>query len=137
MPRVSELASMANTFCHQMSTGQQSSVYDAPAFPPRKKDNTALARLPKCQIDALPAQQRVLAVSERRDAVKGEPRRPAPYRDIVMLHPKAARFVAALQSAEQEDRGQAQRDRDDRHGKIVLVLVLMQGHARAGLIAVD
>src|SRR5258705_13808551 len=54
-----------------------------------------------------------------------------------MLKPKAARPVASLQSTEQEGRGQAQRDRDDRRGKILLVLVLMQGHARAGLIAVD
>ena len=51
--------------------------------------------------------------------------------------PKPARFVAALQAAEQEDRRQAQRDRDDRRAEIVLVLVLMQRHAGAGLVAVD
>ena len=56
----------------------------------------------------------MLAVGERRDAVKGQPRRPAPHHDIAMLEPKAARLVAALQTAEQEDRGQSQRHRDDR-----------------------
>src|SRR5260370_7410170 len=95
-----------------------------------ENNTTASTRFAKRQIDALPAQQGMLAVGERRDAVKPEPRRPAPYRDIAMLQAEAARFVAALQSAEQEDRGQAQRDRDDRSGKILLVLVLMQRHAR-------
>src|SRR5260370_14682957 len=102
-----------------------------------ENNTTASTRFAKRQIDALPAQQRVLAVGERRDAVKPQPRRPAPYRDIAMLQPEPARLVAALQSAEQEVRGQAQRHRDDRRGKILLVLVLMQGHARAGLVAVD
>ena len=111
------------------------------SFGPSRNDDAKTIRRPsrfaKRQIDALPAQQRMLAVGERRDAVKHKPRRPAPYHDIAMLEPKAARLVAALQSAEQEDRGQAQRHRDDRRGKILLVLVLMQGHARAGLVAVD
>src|ERR1700687_1851747 len=79
----------------------------------------------------------MLTVRERRDAVKPEPRRPAPHRDVTMLQPKPKRFVAALQSAEQEDRGQAQRYRDDGCAEIGLVLVLMQGHPRTGLVAID
>src|SRR5258708_12508274 len=79
----------------------------------------------------------MFAISEWRDAMKPEPRRPAPYRDVAMLQPKPARFVAALQPAEQEDRGQAQRHRDDRRAEIVLVLVLIQGHAPAWLLPVD
>ena len=62
----------------------------------------------KRQIDALPAQQRMLAVGERRYAMKRQPRRPAPHRDVAMLEPEAARLVAAREPAEQEGRRQAQ-----------------------------
>src|SRR5215212_1225227 len=65
---------------------------------------TRSARLAKRQIYALPAYQGVLAVHERRDTVKGKPRRSAPHRHVAMLNAKAVWFVAALQSAEQEDR---------------------------------
>ena len=74
----------------------------------------------------------VLAVGERRDAVKEQPRRSAPYHDVAMLQPVTARLVATLQSAEQEDRGQPERHRDDRRGKILLVLVLMQRQRAPG-----
>src|SRR5580700_7031913 len=79
----------------------------------------------------------MLTVGERRDAMKEKPGRPAPYHDIAMLQPIASRLVAAFYSAEQEDRRQAQRNRDDRRAEIGLVLVLMQGHPGAGLIAID
>ena len=49
----------------------------------------------------------VFTVGERGDAVKIKPRGPAPHCDISMLKPEAAWLVAALQSAEQKDRGQA------------------------------
>src|SRR5258708_5873570 len=101
-------------------------------------DGTAdSARLAKRQIDSLPAQQGVLAVGERRNAVKEKPGRPAPYHDIAMLQPKAAWLVAPFQPAEQEDRRQPQRNRNDRRAEIGLVLVLMQRHPGAGLIAID
>src|SRR5580658_8040265 len=45
-------------------------------------------RLADCEIDALPAQQGMLAVGQWCDAVKRQPRRAAPYRDIAMLQPK-------------------------------------------------
>ena len=48
------------------------------------------ARLAERQVDALAAHQRVLAVGERRDAVKEQPRRPAPDHDVAMLQPEAA-----------------------------------------------
>ena len=54
------------------------------------------ARFPESQVDALPAQQRMLAVRQRCDAVKGQPRRAAPHRDIAVLQPEAPRLVAAL-----------------------------------------
>src|SRR3982074_1232481 len=79
----------------------------------------------------------MLAVGQRRDAMEGQPRRPAPDRYIAMLQPKPFWLVAALDAAEQEDRGKPKGDRDDRRAKIVLVPVLMQGHPRAGLVAVD
>src|SRR3954462_7541986 len=69
--------------------------------------------------------------------MKGEPRRPAPHDDVTMLQPKAARLVAAFQSAKQEDGGQPQGNRDDRSAEVGLVLVLMQRHPRAWLIAID
>src|SRR5216683_8217150 len=90
----------------------------------RGERNTALSHLPERQIDTLPAHHSVLAVGEWCDAVKRQPRRAAPHRDVAVLDPKPPRPVAALGSAEQEDRGQAQRDRDDRRGEIGLVLVL-------------
>jgi hypothetical protein len=77
------------------------------------------------------------AVGERRDAVEEQSRRSAPHRDVGMFQPKPLRLVAALQPAEHEDRRQAQRHRDDRRTEIVLVPVLMQGHPRAGLVAID
>src|ERR1700723_291184 len=91
-------------------------------------------RLAEREIDALLAKHRMLAVGQWRDAVKRQPRRTAPDCDVAMLQPKPVRFVAALQSAEQKNRRQAQRHRDDRRGQIKLVHVLMQGHAGTGLV---
>src|SRR5258706_2180702 len=97
----------------------------------------ALSHFPERQIDTLPAHQGMLAVRKGCYAVKRQPCRATPHRDVAVLDPKSARPVAALQSAEQEDRGQAQRDRDDRRGEIGLVLVLMQRHTCSRLVAVD
>src|SRR6266700_1051705 len=95
------------------------------------------ARLAEGEIDALPPHDRVLAVGERRYAVKKQPRWSAPDHDVAMVQAKATRLVRAFQPAEQEDRGQPQRDRDDRRSKILLVAVLVQRHPRAGRVAVD
>src|SRR5436190_17652773 len=84
------------------------------------------ARFSKRQVDALAAQNGVFAIGERGYAVKEQPRRPAPYDDVAMGQPKSSRLVAALQSAEQEDRRNSQRHRDDRRPEILLVPVLMQ-----------
>src|SRR5207248_2439992 len=43
------------------------------------------ARLAKGQIDPLPAQKRMLAVGQRRDAMEEQPGRPAPHRDVAVL----------------------------------------------------
>src|SRR5689334_2568916 len=91
---------------------------------PSPRTRQDLTGLPKGQIDALAAHHRVLAVGQRRDTVKEQPGRPAPYRDVAMLQPKPARLVGALQPAEQEDRRQAKRHRDDRRVEILLVPVL-------------
>src|SRR5579863_320906 len=110
-------------------------LHEVTAF--RRRSRFSSPHLPERQVDTLPAHQRMLAVGKRRDAVKVEPRRAAPYSDVAMLQPEPARFVAAHQSAEQESRGQAERHRYDRRAEIELVPVLMQRHARAGDIAVD
>ena len=62
-------------------------------FPSPTKGEGRLPRLAKGQVDALAAHQGVLAVGKRGDAVEEQPRRSAPYHDIAMLQPVAARFV--------------------------------------------
>jgi hypothetical protein len=79
-----------------------------PQQPPNGERRETLRRFSECQIDTLPARQGVLAVRKRCDAVKHKPRRPAPHHDVAMVEPEPARLVAALRSAEQEDRRQAQ-----------------------------
>src|SRR5579862_1724853 len=79
----------------------------------------------------------MVAFRQRRNTVIEQPRRPAPHRDIAVLQPKPARLVTSLQATKHEDRGQAQRDRDDRSAEIKFVLILMQGHLRPGNVAVD
>src|ERR1700761_1675980 len=106
----------------------------------RYRGNAAIAplsRLAESQIDALAAEQRVLAIGERRHTMEEQPRRAAPDHDIAVLQPVANGLVRSLQATEHEDRRQAQRHRDDRRGEILLIAVLMQRHARTGLVAVD
>ena len=52
--------------------------------------SAVLACFPECQIDAFPAYESVLAVRERRDAVKCEPHRPTPHRGVAVFQSKAA-----------------------------------------------
>src|SRR4051794_27383899 len=68
----------------------------------------------KGQVDARTAECAVLAVRQRGNAVEEKPRRPAPHDDVAMGQPKPPWLVAALGAAEQEDRRQPERDRDDR-----------------------
>src|SRR6201982_4176107 len=72
----------------------------------------ALTRFSKRQVDTPATEQGMLAVGERRDAVKEHPRRPAPHHDVAVLQPKALRPVAAPWSAPQENRRQAKRHRN-------------------------
>src|SRR5215207_8722664 len=58
-------------------------------------------RSSKSQVDALAAHQRVLAIGERRHAVKEQPRRPAPDHDVTMLQTVTHRLVGPLQPAKQ------------------------------------
>src|SRR5260370_4932229 len=75
----------------------------------RRKKARTLARLAKGQIDALAAQHGVFAIGQRRDTVEEQPRRPAPYRDVGMVQPKATRLVAALDAHATEKCGHRQR----------------------------
>src|SRR5262249_25656817 len=97
----------------------------------------ALTRFSKRQVDTPAAEQGMLAVGEQRDAVKEQPRRPAPHHDVAVFQPEALRPVAAPWSAPQENRGQAKRHRNNRLVEVFLVAILMQRQARAGLVAVD
>src|SRR5665213_2370499 len=78
------------------------------------------------QIDAATPGQLIVAVVERLDAVKGQPRGAAPHGDVAAFQPEPARPVAAPRAAEQEHRRQPERDRDDGRREVALVLVLMQ-----------
>src|SRR5882672_8734906 len=101
------------------------SRWNASSLLPLWEKEEASPCLAKSQVDALAAHQRVYAIGKRRNAVKEQPRRAAPDHDVAMLQPVTPCLVGALQAAEQEDRGQSERYRDDRRGKILLVLVLV------------
>src|SRR5229473_42053 len=103
-----------------------------PLSPCGRGKKLASMRLAEGQIDALAAQQSMLAIGERRDTVKEQPRRPAPHHDIAVLEPVSLRLVGAHKSAEKEDCRQSERHRDDGVSEIAFVLVMMQGHPRAG-----
>src|SRR3546814_16651770 len=78
-----------------------------------------------------------LACPEGRDAVMGEAAAATPYGDVAALQPNSPRSVAAGGAAEQEDRRQAERDRDDGRLEVALVAVLMQRKTRPGYVTVD
>src|SRR5665213_951124 len=117
--------------------GETDAAGEMRQFAPAAAPERVSMRLAKRQVDAPAAEHGVLAVRKRRDAVKEKPRRAAPYHDIAVFEPEAAGLVAALGAAEQEDRGQPQRNRDDGCREILLVLVLMQRHFRARLVTID
>ena len=82
--------------------------------------------LAECEVDAAAADQGMISLADWCDAMKGQPCSPAPYCDVAMFKPVTPRPIAAQCAAEQEDRRQAKRDRDDGRGEVLLVLVLMQ-----------
>ena len=63
----------------------------------KREQSRPYARFPERQVDALAAEQRVLAIGERRHAVKGEPRRAAPDHDVAMHQTVTHRPVCTLQ----------------------------------------
>ena len=90
-------------------------------------------RLPgatKGEIETTRAQQRVLGWFERHHTVVTESVRTAPDHDIAVEKLDAAGFVAALEAAEQEYGGNAERDRDDGLGEILFVGVAVKGESR-------
>ena len=88
------------------------------------------------QINALAAQQIVLAVGERCHPMKEQPRRSTPHHDIAMLQPKAAACPSAPVRLTGRSRATPATPRRGA-AEIALVPVLMQGHPRAGLVAID
>lgn len=97
----------------------------------------ASAGLAEGEVDAARAGGGVLAVLERRDAMKAQPRRAAPDEDVAVLERDAPGLVAAGVAAPQEGGRQAEGDGHDGLGEVPLVLVLVQGHLGAGGVAVD
>ena len=93
--------------------------------------------LPERQIDSAASGRRVCPVNDGSDAVIGQPRRPAPDRYVAALHADATRLIAALHPPEQEHGRKAERDRNDRRPKVLLIFILVQGEFGARSIAVD
>ena len=89
------------------------------------------------QVPARAAQQVVVAVLERIDAVVGHARGAAPDQHIAVLQRHALHRVAAAQAAPQKGGTQSQRHRDDGRRQVGLVLVAVQRELGAGHIAVD
>ena len=83
------------------------------------------------------AQQGVLALRERRDAMKGKPRRPAPHHDVAMLEPEALVLSLRFRPPNRKIAGRPSDTETIGAPKSLLVLVLMQRHPRARFIAID
>ena len=62
---------------------------------------------------------------------------PAPHHDIAVIQLGSGWAVGAFESAEQEGGGHAQGDGDDGGAEVAFILVLVQAHAGAGVVAVD
>src|SRR5205823_14932583 len=89
------------------------------------------------QVDAVATHEEVMSRLERQDAVIAKSGGTAPDDHVTMSQRHAARRVGSTQSPEQEDRRQSEGDGHDRGREITLVLVLMQGQSRPGLVPVD
>src|SRR5215510_10279263 len=74
---------------------------------------------------------------KRSDTVIDEAGGPTPHDDITVFEPQAAHRVRATLAAPQEDRGQAERNRNDRSRCIHLVTILMKTEFGARRIAID
>src|SRR5438445_611809 len=95
------------------------------------------SRLAKSQVDALLAEQIMMCRLERLHAVIAQAIGAAPDHDVAVLERYAAGPVGPFQPAEQKNRRNAERDRDDRRTEVALVLVLMQRQLGAGQVLVD
>src|SRR5438046_3544549 len=94
------------------------------------------SRLAKSQVDALLAEQIMMCRLERLHAVIAQAIGAAPDHDVAVLERYAAGLVGPFQPAEQKNRRNAERDRDDRRTEVALVLVLMQRQPGAGQVLV-
>src|SRR5258705_4548854 len=88
--------------------------------------STGSACLPERQVDPVAAQQRMMSLLERHDAVIPEPGGTAPDHYVAVSQRDATRRLISTQTAEQEHSRQSEGDRHDRRLEIPLVLVLMQ-----------
>src|SRR5260370_5474905 len=69
--------------------------------------------------------------------MKGEPRRTAERHGVARLEAEGARRRSSRQTADPEEGVVAERQRDDRSGKLLLVAVLMQPHSRRLVVEID
>jgi hypothetical protein len=70
-------------------------------------------RAAECQVDPHAPNLRMLAILQHCNAVVAEPRRPAPDRNVTVTQRVFLYRIGALQSAELEGRGQAERSGND------------------------
>src|SRR6266545_4852982 len=89
------------------------------------------------QIDPVMTGERMVSIGERLDPVEGEPCRATPHDNITALQPHATWPIVTTRAAEEKDRRQPERDRDDRRAEVALVPVLVHREPSAGLVAVD
>ena len=78
-----------------------------------------------------------MAVFERKHTVMAQARRAAPDHDIAMMQRHSSMPVGPRVAAEQENRRQTERYRNDGCAEITFVLILMQRKARTGFVAID
>jgi len=97
----------------------------------------ALERPAESEIDATGAREGADSFFKRGDAVIGKASGSTPDNDVATFEAVAAWAVFAGVATEEKRGGQAERYRDDGLVEIQLVLILMQGEAGPGLIAVD
>src|SRR5213593_3089384 len=99
--------------------------------------STESGRLPERQVDTVPARQGMMSWLERHDAVIPKSGGTSPDHHVAVSQRDATWRIRSTEPAEQEDGRQSERDRHDRRGEILLVLVLVERQAGSRLVSVD
>src|SRR5439155_2968972 len=99
--------------------------------------STDSGRLPERQVDTVPAHQGMMSLLERHDAVIPKSGGTSPDHHVAVSQRDATWRIGSMESAEQEDGRQSERDRHDRRLEVPLVLVLVERQAGSRLVSVD